>query len=255
VRRQRIRVVILIASAALFPVTFYYLSPAVVLMGASEGIVTGSFVVFGGLFVSGLAFGRAFCGWLCPAGAIGEGVGRLRDRRIRRRWVSRIKYGIWLPWLGLIATLAVRSGGLTRVEVTYQTWHGISVGSWNALVVLTIVVSLVAALALTVGRRGFCHTVCWIAPFTIVGRAVRDRLRLPGLRLLPKPDRCVSCGTCTHGCPMSLDVRSMVRERSMTNAECVLCARCVDRCPKGAIELRFARFGADGVRGTPAVER
>ena len=75
--RQRVRQVMLAISVILFPVTFYYLSPTVILMGASEGIVTGSFIVFGVLFLGSLLFGRAFCGWTCPAGAIGERMRRL----------------------------------------------------------------------------------------------------------------------------------------------------------------------------------
>ncbi|MBE0634388.1 4Fe-4S binding protein [Candidatus Bipolaricaulota bacterium] len=237
--RQRTRQAVLTISAILFPVTFYYLSPAVILMGASEGIVTGSFIVFGLLFFGSLFFGRAFCGWICPGGAIGEGMCRIRDRRVTRRWVSWIKYAIWVPWLALIAALAVRAGGLTRAEFTYQTWHGISVSSWNALFVFAIVVTLIASLTLLVGRRGFCHTACWMAPFMILGRALRDRLRLPGLRLQVHASDCISCGACTRTCPMSLDVQAMVKHEAMTATECILCARCADGCPKNVISLRF----------------
>jgi ferredoxin-type protein NapH len=240
-KRQKARVALLIVSALLFPVTFYYLSPYVILMGAGEGIVSGSFVVFGAMFVSALIFGRAFCGWICPAGAVGEACARLHDRRITRRWIDRIKYTIWLPWVGLIAYLATRSGGLTRVEFAYQTWHGISLASWQAAFVFAVVLVLIVGLALLVGRRGFCHTACWMAPFMILGRALRDRLRLPGLRLSARSSECIACGACTRACPMSLDVQSMVETGSMTATECVLCARCADRCPKGVIFLRFAR--------------
>ena len=35
----------------LFPATFYYLSPVLIVQAASQGIVNGSFMVFGLLFV------------------------------------------------------------------------------------------------------------------------------------------------------------------------------------------------------------
>jgi ferredoxin-type protein NapH len=210
-------------------------------MGAAEGIVAGSFLVFSAMLLGSLVFGRAFCGWLCPAGAIGEGVARLRDRRVNGRRINWIKYVIWGPWMGLIVFLAVRAGGLTRVQFTYQTWHGISVSSWNALVIFGIVLALVVGLALTVGRRGFCHTVCWMAPFMVLGTWIRDRLHLPGLRLAADAGACVSCGSCTRHCMMSLDVQRMVGDESMTSAECILCARCADHCPQNAISLRFMR--------------
>lgn len=239
--RQRTRQALLIVSALLFPVTFYYLSPAVILMGASEGIVTGSFVVFGLLFLAALVFGRAYCGWICPGGAVSEAMCPIRNRRVTRRWLSWIKYAIWVPWLGLITTLFIRAGGLMRVEFTYETWHGISVSSWQGLIVFGVVVAVIASISLLVGRRGFCHSACWMAPFMILGRGLRDRLHLPGLRLKARAGECISCGACTRGCPMSLDVQKMVAKGSMTASECILCARCVDVCPKDAISLRFTR--------------
>ena len=50
--RQRVRKAIILLMFALFPVIYYYFSPYLVIMGASEGIVSGSLVVFASLFVS-----------------------------------------------------------------------------------------------------------------------------------------------------------------------------------------------------------
>ena len=41
-RRQRVRRALLIVSLLLFPVIMYYLSPYVIIFGASQGIVNGS---------------------------------------------------------------------------------------------------------------------------------------------------------------------------------------------------------------------
>ncbi len=240
-KRQNARRTLLAVSAILFPVTFYYLSPAIILMGASEGVVTGSFVFFGILLLSSLLLGRAFCGWICPGGAISEASCIRHNRRITRRWISWIKYALWIPWLGLIAAMAFRAGGLTRIEMGYQTWHGVSVASWQGLIVFVAVVVLIAGVTLLVGKRGFCHTMCWMAPFMILGRGIRDRLRLPALRLRAKTDDCISCGACTQACMMSLDVQAMVAKGTMTATECILCARCADTCPRNVISLRFAR--------------
>ena len=69
-RRQKIRTAIIIISFILFPITFYYFSPYLIIDGASQGIVTGSFIVFLLMFVSSLFIGRLFCGWMCPAGGL-----------------------------------------------------------------------------------------------------------------------------------------------------------------------------------------
>ncbi len=62
--RQEIRSGILFASFLLFPVYIAYLSLVMILGGAYEGIITGSFVLFGLMFLSGLVLGRGWCGCL-----------------------------------------------------------------------------------------------------------------------------------------------------------------------------------------------
>jgi len=241
--RQRVRLMVLAVSGLLIPVTFYYLSPYLALQAASEGIASGSLVLFGAQLLFALGFGRAFCGWVCPAGAIAEGTSRLRDRPFRWRLLDGVKYVVWLPWLGVIVFLSVKAGGLRRVELGYQTWHGISVSGVYSLVVLAGVLALVVGLTLWAGRRGFCHTLCWMAPFMILGRALRDRLRLPGPRLRARSLACVACDACSRACPMGLDVQGMVQQDRMSNPECVLCARCVDVCPRHVLSLSWRRSG------------
>jgi len=66
--RQNIRRGIILFSFFLFPATFYYMSPYLVVDAAAKGIINGSFIMFALLFVSSLVLGRGFCGWVCPAG-------------------------------------------------------------------------------------------------------------------------------------------------------------------------------------------
>ena len=64
--RQRIRKTLIIVSFLLFPVIMNYLSPCVILDGASQGIVNGSLIVFGLQFVSALL---SLPGWRLGSGA------------------------------------------------------------------------------------------------------------------------------------------------------------------------------------------
>jgi polyferredoxin len=63
--RQRIRKGLIIVSLLLFPVIMNYLSPYVIIDGASQGIVNGSLIVFGLQFLAALFVGRLWCGWVC----------------------------------------------------------------------------------------------------------------------------------------------------------------------------------------------
>ena len=59
--RQRLRRAALLVSLLLFPVILNYLSPYVIIDGASQDITDGSFIMFGLLFLSALFFGRLWC--------------------------------------------------------------------------------------------------------------------------------------------------------------------------------------------------
>jgi polyferredoxin len=245
-RRQRIRKALLLISLLLFPVTLYYFSPALILQGASEGIVNGSAIVFAVLFLSALFVGRLWCGWACPAGALQEVAAPINMVRTSAR-INWIKWAIWIPWIGLIAFLAIRAGGYRAIDPLYQLETGLTMalpvdgGGPPWFMIYYIILILFAGLAILVGRRAACHTICWMAPFMIAGRWIRNRIRWPSLRLRAATERCIDCRACTRDCPMSLDVNGMVRTGDMEASECVLCGSCVDTCPKDVIRYSFSQ--------------
>ena len=102
-----------------------------------------------------------------------------------------------------------------------------------------IVIALFVGLAVLVGRRAGCHTICWMAPFMILGRWIRNRAGWPSLQLEADASACANCMLCTKQCPMSLDVNAMVQQEQMENAECILCGTCVDHCSQNAIRYSF----------------
>jgi ferredoxin-type protein NapH len=251
-RRQRLRKALVIVAFLSFPVTMNYLSPYVIIDGAMNGTVNGSLLMFGLLFVSSLFLGRAWCGWACPGGGMQEIVEPVNNRPVNGKKIDWIKWLIWIPWISLIVFLAVQAGGYRAVNVLLHTQNGISVaGSTErpivfAYLIYYVVVGLFVGLAIIVGRRAGCHTVCWMAPFMIIGRWIRNRLGWASLRLVADASACVDCKLCSRNCPMSLDVNGMVQREHMEDAECILCGTCVDHCAKRAIRYSF---GAGRVPG------
>ena len=59
--RKNIRKLLLIISLLLFPITIWYMSPYLIIQGAMEGIITGSFVVFTCMLLGSIFCGRLFC--------------------------------------------------------------------------------------------------------------------------------------------------------------------------------------------------
>ena len=239
--RQRIRQGLLILSVLSFPVIMNYLSPYVIIDGASQGIINGSFIMFGLMFLSSLFLGRLWCSWLCPGGGLGEICLAVNNRRLNGRKIDWIKWAIWVPWLGIIAWAAISAGGYKKVDFFHLTETGISVVEPYSYVIYYTVVGIFVGLAVFAGRRAGCHTLCWMAPFMILGRKLRNLFHWPALRLKAAPENCINCKKCTGACPMSLDVNAMVQANQMENAECILCGSCVDTCPKKTIRYSFSR--------------
>jgi ferredoxin-type protein NapH len=244
--RQRIRKALLFVSLLVFPITLYYFSPAIIMQGASEGVVNGSFIVFGLMFVASLFVGRLWCGWVCPAGALQEFGQPINNKLTPGGKFNWIKWAIWIPWIGAIAALAIGAGGYHTVTPFYQLETGVTMtlpldgGGPPWFMIYYIIILLFLGLAVVFGRRAGCHTICWMAPFMILGRKIRNAVRWPSLRLKAAPDLCIDCQRCTRGCPMSLDVNQMVQRADMEDSECILCGSCVDGCPQDAICFSFS---------------
>ncbi len=236
--RQKLRKGIILISFFLFPAIFYYLSPVVIIRSTLNGIINGSFIVFILLFLSALFFGRAYCGWVCPGAGCQEAIFEARDKKVTKG--NFIKWMIWIPWIGSILILAIRNGGYREVDFFYETKYGLSISDIPSFIAYLSVLSfLIVMPAFIFGRRSFCHHLCWMAPFMILGRKIRNINKWPSLQLKAESENCRHCRICTQSCPMSLPVESMVENNEMENSECILCGICIDSCKYNIIKFTF----------------
>ncbi len=176
---------------------------------------------------------KTFCSWLCPFGALVEGLRALGARLGVPAWKPRARVDRALGWgrylvLALVVALTAWSGTLVFKDVDpfYALY---SLGServaWPAYAVLGAV--LLGALA---NAGVWCRYLCPLS-------AVFDPPSRLGLIRLARTERCVRCGDCAAACPQRLPVP--VRSR-VTDARCTNCLDCLDRCPEpGALELRL----------------
>ncbi len=238
--RQKVRQALILISFLLFPIIMNYFSPYVIIDGAVNGIINGSFVVFALMFLSSLFLGRLWCGWACPAAGLQEACFAINRKPARGGKLDWIKWVIWVPWVSLIVILAGSAGGYHRVDIFHLTDNGISVANPYMYITYYTVVGIFLILALTAGKRAGCHYICWMAPFMILGRKIRNLFKWPSLRLKADADKCVNCKKCTANCSMSLDVNQMVQKGTVENSECILCGTCVDVCPSDVIAYSFS---------------
>ena len=239
--RQKIRRGLILFSFFLFPAIFYYLSPVLIIQASSKGIINGSFILFVLMFISSLFLGRSYCGWVCPGAGCQESIFKARDKKVTKG--DYLKWLIWFPWISSIVLLSIKFGGYNQIDFFYMTTHGLSIGNFQGLISYFIVLLVLIVLpAFVVGKRSFCHHLCWMAPFMIIGRKIRNHFQWASLQLKSNPEVCKHCHTCAENCPMSLPVEDMVQKESMENVECILCGTCVDGCKQDAIMFDWGKL-------------
>ncbi len=236
-KRQILRRRISTISFFLFPATFVYFSPYVIVDASAKGIICGSFFMFILLFIGALFFGRAFCSWACGLGAAQEILSPLKKNFAIKGRI--IKWLIWIPWITTIIILAIRHEGYHEINPIYRTNHGFSLGSIYTAIAYMCVLFVLLIAQFMVGKRSYCRHICWIAPFMILGRKLQNLLKTPSLKLVKTDSPCINCKKCTKNCLMGLDVENMINTNKMENTECILCGTCADVCNKECIKLKF----------------
>jgi MauM/NapG family ferredoxin protein len=177
-----------------------------------------------------LLHGRLFCGWLCPLGALHDAIDSVSGTRPRAARARNLKLLLLLAAVGLLA------GGLAF------TWL-LDPLTWSARlleavvphpvepVLAAILLALFVALALLLGRRGFCRVLCPLG--ALLGLVARVAL----LRRARDGERCSGCGRCQASCRML----AFAPGERFRHAECIHCYECETTCAAGAISVAPAR--------------
>ncbi len=193
------------------------------------------------LFVAllGLTFlaRKAFCGWVCPVGALSEWEGRLAQRLFRRGDFA----GLWRvsPRADRALRTVLRTVVLALVLVaTWTTGELVFRGydpyyilfSANGHDVRAVSYTILGALAML----GLLLPMAWCRYLCPLGAAIWPLSAAGRLRLSRADDSCTACGACDRACPQVIDVSQAATVKS---GECTLCFECTEVCPSGALEL------------------
>ena len=171
-------------------------------------------------------FGRAFCGWLCPGGALNRLMGifaRLRPQRenLMQRLLPWGKYlGLALSLQVLLAMNQPRVNIPIRVGEFFpaiaQTWD-FAQPVW---MVRTACILALVALGLVL-PAAWCRFACPTG-------GVLEALRRFSLFRVRKTGACNDCDACKHACYM--DTRP-------EEANCTNCGDCIPSCPQRCIGI------------------
>lgn len=236
--RSKLRLTLILISLLIFPITMNYFSPYVSIDGAFNGVIAASVVVFGLLFLSGMFFRRAWCAYICPVAGLAEAAQRVNPKPVNRKVLRIIRYTVFGIWFSVLITGFVVSG-LKGFDLLHLTESGISVDQPLKYITYLMVVGILTALTLLIGRRGACHSICWMSPFLSAGAWVGSKLHLPQVKIEAQPERCISCGKCDKVCPMSITVMNDLKKGSIMTQDCIQCGQCEEVCPKSVLSLKW----------------
>ncbi|MDR0620735.1 MAG: 4Fe-4S binding protein [Deltaproteobacteria bacterium] len=186
----------------------------------SHGALT-SVVIFLTLAALTLIFGRFFCGFLCPLGALMDLTVFVRSKVKRRpfTYVPSRLYRIFLPALLLIAFWIGFPYPYSQLE-PYSLFV-----SGHELLLLVILLAVFKG-------RAYCELLC---PTGLVLRLFSNQSLL-AFRL--DQASCLNCGACQKACPAScLDAPN----KSVDRGRCLLCLECASVCPNGSLKYGLAK--------------
>lgn len=233
--RSKIRKAVTLISLLLFPITLNYFSPYVSIDGARYGIVSGSLILFMFLFLSAIFLGRAWCAWLCPIAALSDMAQGVNDKRVNVKKLKVIRYSIFTIWAAILIAMFVMAGGVTTVIPLYLTENVISVDSPVKYIVYYFVLAIFVILTFILGKRGACHSICWMSPFLVGGYKIGEQLKCPQLRVTADASKCLVCGKCDKKCPMSIPISSEIKKGYIQTSDCILCGQCIDNCTNNVL--------------------
>jgi polyferredoxin len=190
-----------------------------------------------GLVVGVLLAGGAFCGWVCPFGALQDLLAwarkkvRLPEVALPARLDRVLTYGRYVTLAGLLYA-TIRSVKLWFADYDpYRTLFGLGwlfefdlAEHWPAYVVAAGII--VGSLLI---NRFWCRYLCPL------GGVISILGNLSLLRIRRDEASCVGCAICNAPCPVRIDV---AQASPAVSADCIGCLACVEACPRGgALEV------------------
>ncbi len=234
--RYKYRKAILFASVAILGLYIDgFLCPSTAIQNIFLKWQTGYLFLFLTIVVSTLLYGRIFCGYICPFGAIQELVHFKRiSQKIPYTWnryLAKVKYIV----LGYLVVRVLITGQVILKDYTpfkvLFTWGGTP---------LSIILTLMLVVLSIIIYRPFCRYLCPLGAFlALLSRVSLFKVKIGSI--------CVNCGLCKNVCKVGAISGTSLK---IDSSKCIVCGDCVRKCPKKAISHTFTQTIVDSVNPT-----
>ncbi|MBU4216948.1 4Fe-4S binding protein [Candidatus Parcubacteria bacterium] len=197
-------------------------------------IWTSAFLLMGITLLTTVLFGRVFCSYFCPLGAlqewlraIGRKLGIKKDIELPR---SIDKYARYLKYLVLafIVYYSYRVGDLFFRD--YDPYNALMHfgNEFEEKVAAYAILGIVLVSALF-SKSWWCRYACPMGAFLGIVKKISP------FKIKRESSTCTSCGNCDKVCPANLDIQTA---EAIKSADCISCLNCVSDCPSDSLSAR-----------------
>ena len=159
--------------------------------------------------IATLIFGRIYCGWICPFGALQELIGLINKRKIKPP--SSLNY-IKLLSLAVFIGLSISIGD--EVFREYDPFKALFNLSFTETTLALLIIVVLASILI---GRPFCKYICPLGAILMLV----DKVSI--LRIRRDSKLCINCSLCRRICPYNTD-------SGTGKGECILCLKCITKC-------------------------
>jgi len=181
-----------------------------------------SIVFLGLLVVISLIFGRVFCGWVCPQGALQEFLYRIPIKKTVQP-THRNFFSIILPGLVFMTVFLISFFARISLLCAYDPFAAaFQLTGTVAVVIILIILALFSLFS----YRPFCKYVCPLGFLLGLASWAGDKLKI---RWIGQSVHCTTCAQCKKECTSQALIEHN-QELRISSYDCIECGNCHQSC-------------------------
>ncbi len=210
------------------PGVLFRFDPLIIIASTLSGLLTTpGVIVSASMLALTFVFGRFFCGWMCPLGAMIDAAAfaarRKNDARVPFAALARsVKYAV----LAALAYVALSGGNRMLAADPLVMMSNLVTMNLALPNIILLSASVIPSVFI---RRSWCRFFCPLGALYSIPASMALFRRKIG-------NKCAKgCEACSKTCRMG----AIRKDAGYIKSECVLCMDCVYACPEHATKFRF----------------